>query len=270
MRRPVPMVAPPDPLTVPPWPPTEAALPWAFFLDVDGTLLEFADRPSAVRVESELASTLARLHRATGGAVALISGRAVSDVDALFAPLVVPVAGQHGAERRSADGRHHRYPALADALRPAAKALAAFSARHPGVFLEDKGMSVALHFRLRPELQDTVTHEVSRVARALGSAWAIQPGVLVCEIRPGGRDKGVAIAEFLAEPPFAGRVAVFIGDDLTDEDGFMAVNRHGGVSVKVGVGETAARWRLGDEAAVRRWLGTCAERLDRRPVGGRP
>ena len=109
MRRPVPMVAPPDPLTVPPWPPTEAAQPWAFFLDVDGTLLEFADRPSAVRVEGELANTLARLHRATGGAVALISGRAVSDVDAIFAPLVVPVAGQHGAERRSADGKHHRY-----------------------------------------------------------------------------------------------------------------------------------------------------------------
>jgi trehalose 6-phosphate phosphatase len=174
------------------------------------------------------------------------------------------------ARNGGANGRHHRYPALAEALRPAAEALARFSARHPGVFLEDTGMSVALHFRLRPELGETVTREVSRVAGALGNAWAIQAGVLVCEIRPGGRDKGVAIAEFLAEPPFAGRVTVFIGDDLTDEDGFRVVNRHGGVSVKVGAGETAARWRLGDTAAVRRWLDACAERLDLRRVGGRP
>jgi trehalose 6-phosphate phosphatase len=136
------------------------------------------------------------------------------------------------------------------------------------VFLEDKGMSVALHYRLRPELRDTVAAEVSRVAEALGDAWAVQAGRLVCEIRPGGRDKGVAISEFLAEPPFAGRVAVFVGDDLTDEHGFRVVNRHGGVSVKVGAGETAARWRLRDAAAVRRWLGTCAERLDWRRAGG--
>lgn len=263
------MGAPPDPLPAPPWPPADTAPSWAFFLDIDGTLLEYADRPGAVCVEGALASTLVRLHRATDGAMALISGRAVSDVDALFAPLVVPAAGQHGAERRSADGTHHRHPTLAEALRPAAEALAGFAGRHPGVFLEDKGMSVALHFRLRPELRDRVAREVSRVAETLGDAWAVQAGRLVLEIRPGGRDKGVAIAEFFAEPPFAGRVAVFVGDDLTDEHGFRMVNRLGGLSVKVGAGGTAARWRLHDSAAVRRWLVTCAERLERRLARGR-
>ena len=133
------MVISRDPLTAPPWPSLDAAPGWAFFLDIDGTFLEYADRPSAVRVEGDVTRTLAQLHRATGGAVALISGRAVSDVDALFAPLVFPAAGQHGAERRQADGTYQRHQALADALRPAAEELAGFTARHPGVLLEDKG-----------------------------------------------------------------------------------------------------------------------------------
>lgn len=258
-----------EPLTSPPSPAPEAGPGWAFFLDVDGTLLEYADRPAGVHVSAELAETLARLVHASDGAVALISGRAVSDVDRLFAPLVLPAAGQHGAERRRADGMYHRYPVLTDGLRRAAEELAGFTARHPGVLLEDKGLSVALHFRLRPELREAVEGEVSRVAGALGVAWACQPGRMVYEIRPDGRDKGMAIADFMAEPPFVGRVPVFIGDDLTDEYGFTVVNRHGGLSVKVGAGETAAGWRLPDAAAVRRWLDACARRLAGRRHGDR-
>lgn len=259
-----------EPLTPPPWPVPETGPGWAFFLDVDGTLLEYADRPVGVHVSPELAETIMRLAYASDGAVALISGRALSDVDRLFAPMVLPAAGQHGAERRRADGIYHRYPVVHDGLRRVAAELAGFTARHPGVLLEDKGMSVALHFRLRPELREAVELEMARVTAALGSAWACQPGRLVYEIRPGGRDKGMAIEDFMAESPFAGRVAVFIGDDLTDERGFTVVNRHGGLSVKVGAGETAAGWRLPDAAAVRRWLDVCARRLPGHRPGDRP
>jgi trehalose 6-phosphate phosphatase len=257
------------PLTPPPWPAAEAGPGWAFFLDVDGTLLEYADRPAGVHVSPELAETIVRLAHASDGAVALISGRALSDVDRLFAPLILPAAGQHGAERRQADGICHRHPVLADGLRRVVAELAGFTARHAGLLLEDKGMSVALHFRLRPELREIVESEVSRVAGALGAAWACQPGRLVYEIRPGGRDKGMAIADFMAEPPFEGRLAVFVGDDLTDEQGFIVVNRYGGLSVKVGAGETAAGWRLPDAEAVRRWLDGCVRRLAGRPPGDR-
>jgi trehalose 6-phosphate phosphatase len=256
--------------TTPPWPPPARGPDWAFFLDIDGTLVEHADRPSAVELDQEVVATLGKLRQSTGGAVALISGRSLSDVDALFAPAVFPAAGQHGAERRRADGGYVKAGAPARALRPAAAALVAFAVRHPGVLVEDKGLSVAVHYRRRPALREAVAAAVSRVAASLGENWVVQSGRLVYEIRPDGRDKGSAIAEFMAEPPFAGRVAVFVGDDPTDEHGFVAVNCRGGLSVKVGEGETAARWRLPDAAAVQCWLRACAEgvgpqRLRRRP-----
>jgi trehalose 6-phosphate phosphatase len=255
------MIQPTAQLPPPPWPAVEAGPGWAFFLDVDGTLVEYADRPGSVQVSRALPETLARLVRASDGAVALVSGRALSDVDRLFAPLILPAAGQHGAERRRADGSYHRYAVRPDALPHVVAELAGFTARHPGILLEDKGLSVALHFRLRPELRETVEREMSRVAGTLGTAWSLQPGRLVYEILPGGRDKGMAIDDFMGEPPFEGRVAVFVGDDLTDERGFTVVNHHGGLSVKVGTGETAAGWRLPDTVAVCRWLDMCARRL---------
>ena len=145
------------PLTPPPWPVPETGPGWAFFLDVDGTLLEYADRPVGVYVSPELAETIMRLAYASDGAVALISGRALSDVDRLFAPLVLPAAGQHGAERRRADGIYHRYPVLHDGLRRVAAELAGFTARHPGVLARGQGHRASpLHFRLRPELREAV------------------------------------------------------------------------------------------------------------------
>ena len=259
-------------MTVPPlWPPGDTRPDCAFFLDIDGTLLDFADDPAGVRVDAALRALLARLLQVSAGAVALISGRSLSDLDALFAPTVFPAAGQHGAERRRADGTLRRDLARADQLRPAARRLAGFAAREPGVFLEDKGLSLAIHFRRRPELCAAVASEVRGTAAALGAAWALQQGRLVFEIKPADRDKGMAIAEFMAEPPFAGRVAVFVGDDHTDERGFAVVNQLGGLSLKVGAEETAARWRLADASAVRSWLAVCADRLARpRPEGSGP
>lgn len=231
----------------------------AFFLDIDGTLLEFSDQPQAVRVNARLADLLERLRRAAASAVALISGRAVADIDALFAPRFFPCAGQHGAERRSADGRWHRHPLPLDRLRAVADTLRDISVRHPGLLFENKGASLALHCRRVPQLEHMARDAVVRAAVALGDEFEVQRGKLVFEIKPSGRNKGTAIAEFMNEPPFAGRVPVFVGDDLTDEYGFDVVNRLGGHSVKVGAGDTVAHWRLPDAHAVHEWLQTCAE-----------
>lgn len=238
---------------------------WAFFLDVDGTLLEHAPHPDAVRVGEPLRRLLARLLAAAGGAVAFISGRSVDDLDRLFAPLAFPAAGQHGNERRAASGERHHNPPPDARLRHAAAELAAFSRAHPGLLLEDKGYSVALHFRMAPDLHGQAAVAARRAAAMLGADYELQAGKFVYELKPSGRNKGSAIADFLRESPFRGRPPVFIGDDLTDEYGFALVNRMGGHSVKVGPGETSARWRLPDARAVHRWLADCAGHAGRLP-----
>lgn len=238
---------------------TAQALPrpsadWAFFLDLDGTLLEHAERPEAVRVDAAMRGLLTGLHAGACGAVALISGRSVADIDRLCAPLVLAAAGQHGVERRDAAGRMHRHAFPEQPLRRAAARLAAYAAQHPGLVLEDKGYNLALHYRLAPWQADAVRELVEGAAAQLGEGFEVQAGKMVFELKPGGRDKGTAIEEFMAEAPFRDRTPVFVGDDLTDEFGFGVVNRLGGQSIKVGDGATKARWRIADAAAVRRWL----------------
>ena len=232
----------------------EFAHGWAFFLDVDGTLLDIADRPDAVSVSPALASLLARLAATSNGRLALISGRSARDLDRMFAPLRLAVAGQHGVERRDVTGTLHRHAFPDRQLQAVANQLREFSEQHPGLLLEDKGCSLAVHFRRAPELADTVRRTVERAASGLGADFEVMTGKLVYELKPGGRDKGLAIREFLTEVPFAGALPVFLGDDATDEFGFETVNRMGGHSIKVGAGVSVARWRLPDAAAVRRWL----------------
>jgi trehalose 6-phosphate phosphatase len=230
------------------------AADWSFFLDIDGTLLEFAARPQEVRVEAGLLDLLNQLSVSTGGAVALVSGRSVEDIDKLFLPLTFPAAGQHGTERRAADGAIRRHAPPVERLGYAAAELVRLTAAHAGLVLENKGMTLALHYRLAPGLRALAEREMRAIAAGLGDGFELQNGKFVIEIKPSGKDKGSAIAEFIAEAPFAGRRPVFIGDDLTDEPGFDVVNRVGGHSVKVGPGITRARWHLFDAAAVRRWL----------------
>lgn len=234
------------------------AADWAIFLDVDGTLLEHAARPGDVRAEAPVFRLLEALQRATGGALALISGRGIADLDRLFAPLRLPLAGQHGIERRDAAGRLHRHAFPADPLRRAAARIGAFAARHEGLLFEDKGHNLALHFRLAPQLAGAAQSALREAAAQLGGEFEVQDGKMVVELKPSGRDKGMAIEEFMREPPFAGRTPVFIGDDLTDEFGFGVVNRLGGHSVKVGPGASAARHRVVDAAAVRGLLAAWA------------
>ena len=233
-------------------PPFDLAAAW--FLDIDGTLLDIAAMPAAVHPAPADTRLVTELYAASGGALALISGRSLADIDKMFAPLHLPVAGQHGIERRDTRGNVHRHPFPEDALRRAAAAIRAFATRHEGLVFEDKGASLALHYRLAPQLAGAVHSAVRKAAETLGKGVEVQGGKMVAELKPSGRDKGIAIQEFMRERPFTGRKALFIGDDLTDEYGFDVVNRLGGHSIKVGRGETAARWRIADAAAVRRWL----------------
>lgn len=242
----------------------DAALPpfaahWAFFLDIDGTLLDLADRPDAVRAGKDVHRLLEALQRGTGGALALISGRAVDDIDRLFAPSRFPAAGQHGVERRDAAGQLHQHGFPAAPMRSEASRLGEFAARHVGLLLEDKGHSLALHYRLAPQFEGEAQAALRELAARLGEEYEVLQGKMVVELKPSGRDKGKAIVEFMREPPFAGRTPVFIGDDRTDEYGFGVVNRLGGHTVKVGAGASAARHRVAAAAAVREWLSQWAE-----------
>lgn len=227
---------------------------WAFFLDLDGTLFEIRATPQAVRRAQEEVALVWRLNEAAGGALALISGRAIAKIDELFAPHRLAAAGQHGAERRDARGALHRIELPEEKMRHAAAAIRAFAARHEGLIFEHKGLSMALHYRLAPQLAEAAQAAVREAAAALGGAVEVQRGKMVAELKPAGYDKGSAIGEFMREAPFAGRVPLFIGDDATDEHGFEVVNRLGGHSVKVGEGPSAARWRMEAPAAVRAWL----------------
>ena len=235
--------------------PPAGCLDWAYFLDVDGTLLDIAETPDAVHVDAELLDLIARLYRESGGAMALVSGRAISDLENLLGALHLPLAGQHGLERRDAAGRlwiHAAPPAAKCAIK---ETLAPVLARHPGLLLEDKGLTLALHYRQAPHLASYAQRLMARLAEGAGAGLEVQRGKRVAEVKPSGIDKGTAVAEYLSESPFKGRCPVFIGDDRNDEHGFAEVNRLGGISIKVGKGRSCARFRLPDVAAVRRWLG---------------
>jgi trehalose 6-phosphate phosphatase len=206
------------------------------FLDVDGTLLEFGPTPDAVHVDAALLQLLQRIAAACHGAVALISGRSLQQLDTLFPARDWPIAGLHGAERRDAQGRIHRHAAHQPVPTVIRDSLARLVARHPGAILEEKGAAIALHYRLAdPTIERHLRQQLEDLVRVHGNGdLALQPGACVFEIKPAGVTKANAIEAFLAEPPFAGRRPLFAGDDLTDLHGFEAVERHGGVSIAVG------------------------------------
>jgi trehalose 6-phosphate phosphatase len=227
----------------------------ALFIDVDGTLLEIAPRPNLVQVPRQIPALLDRLAQQRGGALALVSGRPLAELDRLFRPWRGAAAGLHGAERRRADGSQapsgddpadHAAAAALAALRPGLHALAQAS---PGLWLEDKGLTLALR--------------VERLRREAGDTLRLIAGKMVVELQPSHHGKGRVIAAFLAEPPFCGRCPVFLGDDTTDEDGFAEINRRGGVAILIGpqLAATAAPYALPSVAKALKWLaGTAAAR----------
>ena len=225
---------------------------WALFLDVDGTLLDFADVPGDVLVDPGLIDVLAVLHGRLDGAMALVSGRRLAQLDALFAPLKLPAVGLHGLERRE-EGHQERHPRplILDEAVAWGRALAE---RYPGARVEDKGTTIALHWRAAPDAEDLLRQYADSILIELPD-YHLQYGNMVVELRPNGAHKGHAVADLLAHPPFHGRRPVFVGDDFTDEHAFHAVDSHGGFGVLVGSRQpSAARYGLHDPAAVRAWL----------------
>ena len=226
---------------------------YAFFFDVDGTLAEIRDEPDAVTIPAEVRDHLKTLFAASSGALALISGRPVEQLDQLAAPLVLPAAGVHGAEMRDGAGKLHRVTLPADVEARVQHQLEQGMAELPGTLLETKGMAFALHYRQAMLHQQKVLALAESVV-ANYPELVLQPGKCVIEIKPRGKDKGAAIYSFMQQPPFDGRLPVFIGDDLTDEKGFEVVNAMNGISVKVGEGETLARYRVDRVSDVYQWI----------------
>ena len=232
----------------------------AVFLDVDGTLVEIAERPELVVVSEKLRDTLRRTAERVQGALAVVSGRSIADLDRILAPLQLPAAGIHGLESRHPADAGIARVAGKPMPQPVREALERFAADHPGLLVEHKGESAALHFRQAPELAERVKSWAERIVADLGEDFQLQPGKMVFELRPAGSDKGAAIAALMDLAPFAGRRPLFIGDDVTDESGFKVVNALQGWSVRVGPEDTdtAANFRLDDVHAVRNWLDTLA------------
>ncbi len=223
----------------------------ALFLDFDGTLVEIAAHPELVAVPPGLVDTLGRIAQWLDGAVAVVSGRPIAQIDRFLDPLALSVAGVHGAERRRADGSMARLPV--QPLQAVEEAAARLVRAHPSLRLEIKRGSLAVHYRQEPELE-ALCLATMEAAIARSPGLTLLRGKRVVEAKPAAASKGRAIEAFLEEAPFAGRRPVFIGDDVTDEAGFAVVQARGGLAVKVGPGPTSASERLDDPAAMREAL----------------
>jgi trehalose 6-phosphate phosphatase len=221
---------------------------WALFLDIDGTLIDIAPTPDAVEVPETLAPALAAANAWLGGALAIVSGRSLAEIDWLMAPLRLPCVGEHGAVIRYPDGAVDR----ADVSRAVP---AAWRARlrdatddWTGVLVEEKAFSVAVHYRLAPPREGQIRALVDALAAENTADFEVLPASMAFEIRHRGLTKALAVEAFMAQPPFAGRVPVFVGDDVTDEDGFRAARAMGGLGLHV------KQVFSGQPSEVRRWL----------------
>ena len=230
---------------------------WAFFLDIDGTLLDIAETPDAAEATRREKSLVRRLHEAAGGALALVSGRPIRDLDLLFEPLKLPAVGGHGAETRL----HTSEPVkrVVDLPQSLRDYLIAAAAPDPRLQYEDKGYSVALHFRKAPEHE---RHLVSHVEKGLaiysGESLEMLPGKAMIEVKRPGVNKGEAVRALMTREPFAGRHPVFIGDDVTDESVFAVMPELGGASYSVGRTFDGVPYVFATPADVRRALSELA------------
>jgi len=227
----------------------------AILLDVDGTILDIAPRPTDVSASAALRHTLGRLAERTGGATALVSGRSIGDLDRIFSPLRLPAIGGHGAEiRPSVHEAFRRSPAasLDAGLR---RRLAAIATAGTGILVEDKGYAVALHYRLAPEQEGAVKNAVAAIRSSFPpGSMEVLPGKAVVEVKAAGFDKGTALRELMSYPAFAGRCPIFIGDDTTDEAAFAVLPEFHGVPISVGRAlPGVANW-FDTPGDVRTWL----------------
>ncbi|WP_162935761.1 trehalose-phosphatase [Tsuneonella amylolytica] len=244
-----------DPAELSPPPPLAdlaARGPVALFVDFDGTLIDIAPTPQGIAVPETLAKDIARLSDRLGGRLAIVSGRSIDDLERHLGPMAVACAGSHGASRRLADGtmlgaEADEFPLVV------ADEVAAFAAAN-GVDYERKIHGAALHSRLMPSMEVRCAIFLDELAER--HSLDVKRGKMVAELVRPGADKGSAVRAFAAVAPFAGAQSVFIGDDVTDEDGFAACEAIGGFGIAVGSRDTAnARYALADPDAVYQWLG---------------
>lgn len=230
----------------------------ALFLDFDGTLADIVENPEDVFLAAETLAAISTMHQQTSGAIAIVTGRSIEQIDTLLEPLTLPVAGVHGMARRTFDGSLHEAAHDAALLAEVQARLTSLHLTLPGTLIELKPGSVAFHYRRRPDLQ---AHIAERVHDRLGDLEGLDllHGKMVVEAKAGHAHKGSAIRAFMLEPPFAGRTPVFAGDDVTDEFGFHAIAAIGGVSIKIGPGDTAAEFRAADPEEFRQWLFALAD-----------
>jgi len=238
-----------DATQAPPPPSLDGA---ALFLDFDGTLVELAETPDTIQVSPALSPLLQRLRAVLDGRLAIISGRAIKDLERHLHCAGIAVSGSHGLELRLRDGSHVPLAAPRGLDRAREKAVS-FAGAIPGLLVETKPFSIALHYRKAPARAEEVEKFMAELAAASG--LTLQHGKMVVELRPPGADKGDAVRALMAEPEFAGTRPLFVGDDLTDEDAFRAAAELGGGGILVGPPrDTAATCRLDDVRAVSAWL----------------
>lgn len=230
----------------------------ALLLDFDGTLVEIAPVPDAVKLDRRIPAALETLRASLGGALALVSGRPISFLDEVLAPHLFDAAGLHGAQIRMG-GELRSQSQIPDSMRDAVRELVRFANSQVGIIVEDKRISVAVHWRLAPQLQDEALALMRAIASRMAPDVRLQEGKSVAELVPADASKGGAIAWLMTQPPYAGRKPVFIGDDVTDEAGFQAVNAMGGLSIRIGAGQTCATHRLASPTALRSIILTAAE-----------
>ena len=222
----------------------------AIFTDFDGTLVEIAETPDMIEVPETLAYQLERAARELDSAFAVITGREIADIDRYLAPLHLPVAGAHGTQRRRADGIMEAIdPAAIMGAEEIARILSPLVVANPALLIETKEGAVALHYRQAPELEAAVRTAMEEAVNSVPDFTLVQ-GKMVIEARPRGANKGDALRAFMREEPFLGHTPIFIGDDTTDEDAFIAAQDLGGVGIKLGEGDTAARMRIANVASV--------------------
>lgn len=227
----------------------------AIFLDIDGTLLDIAPTPLDVTVSDDLRETLAALFSTFGGAIAFVSGRPIAEMDRIFHPLRLAAVGGHGAEirfRPDSEISRSRIATLDDELRAE---FARIGRIGEGVLVEDKGYSLAIHYRLAPDLGGEIMKSVTAICRnERCDSLEILPGKLVIEIKPGGYDKGTGLREMMSVPPFTGRRPIFVGDDITDNAAFAVLPDFGGTGFSVGGIVPGASFNFDGPQDVRRWL----------------
>ena len=239
-----------------PAPPVPRAAQIALFVDLDGTVFEFATTPDAVAVDAELPPLLRNLATALDGALAIISGRPLATIDALLQWPQVVAAGQHGAELRRPDGRVERAPIEAQALDAARTLLHTRTPRQPDVRIEDKNVALSIHYREFPTAEPFARELAAAALQAAGAGFELQHGAFVIELKSTRVDKGRALATLLTQAPFAGRQPWVVGDDYADEHAFAMAQALGGAGVVVGARtDSVAHYQLHSPAAARNWLG---------------